>query len=724
MRRRAKAPTIVFAAGGGGSREAGAAFGARLAISCLGLAAFLTALLAGAATAGAADGCPNAELRTGLAAGLPDCRAYEMVSPLDKGNDLLPGAPARASLDGNAFEYEAFGAFAGTESSNHSNQYIGWRSPSGWGTEALNPYSRPELLAAYFTNNAFFEFTADLTKGVLLSGHDPNDKSGDFSEDQKRLYLRTKSGPTFTPLTPTVSSPGLFSSGPRYGGSSADMSRIFLESPEPAEPLTPDAPSFATEAYEWHEGDFSLIGTLPNGEVAPGGALIGQGAGGVSDSREAVSGDGTQVVLTMGSPGQLYLREDGEPKLISGSQVPGEEGTPAPHGATFMGSRSADGKKLSTIYFASPDALTDGADADPSVTNANELYAYDVETEELSFLTVRTNPEARPSASVYTSWIAASQSGDYVYFVAAGALTPGTSVGGKKELYLWHKGELTALGPMPNPPSGSNRAALNPAGTRLLVLSDSRLAPEGPAGPLDQAYFYDALANKWTCISCSRTGATTEPAFLRFWMTGYAGLRGVSYRARTLSSDGSRAFFETAERLVPRDGNGGADVYEWRDGRANLLSSGRDPSGAHFLDASPDGRDVFIATREQLVPEDKDAFTDVYDIREGGGFLYQAPVPCSGDSCQGTPGAAREWSSPGSARLSGTGNAKERRRARCAKPRKARAKKGAKGRKHGAKKAGASAAKAKRRCAKRHRAKKRKAAARHRAGAKGRGGNR
>jgi hypothetical protein len=115
--------------------------------------------------------------------------------------------------------------------------------------------------------------------------------------------------------------------------------------------------------YEWHNGLVQIVSRMENGEVAPEGATAGGGAAETGGIKGAISGDGSQIVLSSGSwfSKQLYLRENGKTKLISASQVEGEEGTPAPDGATYMGSASADGEKLSTIFFASPDLLTDDA---------------------------------------------------------------------------------------------------------------------------------------------------------------------------------------------------------------------------------------------------------------------------------------------------------------------------------------------------------------------------
>jgi hypothetical protein len=68
-----------------------------------------------------------------------------------------------------------------------------------------------------------------------------------------------------------------------------------------------------------------------------------------------------------------------------------------------------------------------------------------------------------------------------------------------------------------------------------------------------------------------------------------------------------------------------------------LLSSGRSPAGARFVDASADGADVYLITEESLVGTDPGSI-DLYDAREGGGFPEPAkPIACVGDACQILP---------------------------------------------------------------------------------------
>ena len=118
----------------------------------------------------------------------------------------------------------------------------------------------------------------------------------------------------------------------------------------------------------------------------------------------------------------------------------------------------------------------------------------------------------------------------------------------------------------------------------------------------------------------------------------------------------------TAEPLVERDTNGISDAYvfDTHTGEPHLLSSGTDPSPSYFLDASADGRDAFIATKQPLLGWDTDGSRDVYDVRIGGGFPEPAPViaPCNGDGCK--PGASPPppASPQASATVEGPGNRK------------------------------------------------------------------
>src|SRR5205085_10405699 len=90
--------------------------------------------------------CPNQQFRIGSSAPLPECRAFEMVSPVDKnGGDIatqksIKGFPASldvSATDGETVTYSSSTAFAGASSSPFVSQYIADRTSSGWNSRAV-----------------------------------------------------------------------------------------------------------------------------------------------------------------------------------------------------------------------------------------------------------------------------------------------------------------------------------------------------------------------------------------------------------------------------------------------------------------------------------------------------------------------------------------------------------------------------------------------------------
>ena len=128
----------------------------------LAIAAF-TLLAAGTLTATPAlaaegEGCPNEQLRhesnlnpataEPFSASLPECRAYEMVTPLDKQNHsaltLKEGEPPIAAGDGGRIEWEGQGDYAGAENYQvqafgPTNPYIATRTSTEWVTRSNLP---------------------------------------------------------------------------------------------------------------------------------------------------------------------------------------------------------------------------------------------------------------------------------------------------------------------------------------------------------------------------------------------------------------------------------------------------------------------------------------------------------------------------------------------------------------------------------------------------------
>lgn len=88
------------------------------------------------------------------------------------------------------------------------------------------------------------------------------------------------------------------------------------------------------------------------------------------------------------------------------------------------------------------------------------------------------------------------------------------------------------------------------------------------------------------------------------------------------SADGSHVFFESSERIAGEDLDSQQDVYDWSDGTAVLASRGlggvNGPFNALYAGSSADGGAVFVATEERLdAVLDIDEAQDVYARIDG-----------------------------------------------------------------------------------------------------------
>jgi Tol biopolymer transport system component len=89
---------------------------------------------------------------------------------------------------------------------------------------------------------------------------------------------------------------------------------------------------------------------------------------------------------------------------------------------------------------------------------------------------------------------------------------------------------------------------------------------------------------------------------------------------RAASSSGARVFFVTTEALVIGDANIANDVYQWQGGAPSLVTSGSLCCGSTFDAASADGTMVVFTTAEKLdLVADTDGSADVYEQEIGGG---------------------------------------------------------------------------------------------------------
>jgi len=154
--------------------------------------------------------CPNDALRFEAAALLPDCRAYEMVSPVDKnGGDIysLADEYVQAAPDGDALTYTTLPSFAGQPNAFTQNQYLASRGGGGWSNEGLHTpvAGGPAGIFAMGLVREFMAFTPDLCDAWLLDPQTPPPTIDGQPED-RNLYRRDNCEPGLGGFEPLVDS--------------------------------------------------------------------------------------------------------------------------------------------------------------------------------------------------------------------------------------------------------------------------------------------------------------------------------------------------------------------------------------------------------------------------------------------------------------------------------------------------------------------------------------
>jgi hypothetical protein len=610
------------------------------------------------------DSCSNNSSRIGAGSFLPDCRAYEMVSPLDKaGGDIrVPAAPQgqpavleQGSESGNRLAYGSVRSFGDAASAPFTSQYIARRIEGrAWETHSINPpRGRPIFGAKDQFDTEFKAFSANLCDAWLTTYAEPPLGPG-AEAGYSNLYRRTDElcsadGKAHYEALAPLGEPEGMPPGPDFLPQLVDVSTdgkhaLFTANGR----LTEEGTKGPRQVYEHVRGaGLRFVCELPEG----GGPVSGSCAGGSSTlaaqegaGQRAISDDGQGIFWSVPgtAEGKIYLR-------IGGAQT----------SAISKTGEEESGTSKSWFWGASGDGSIAIFGTSPSADNA-DLYEFDVDTETTQLI-----------AHGVRGVMGISEDAGRVYFASSKAIAGSgkNSVGdeaveGAPNLYLHEAGEgdgstdfIATLadadlgGAVSNVEYLKHTSRVTPDGAHAAFVS---LAPltgydnkdAGSSQPTDQVYRYDADTDKLLCVSCNPSGARPEgSARIPPWQTG-------RQAARILSDDGARLYFESADELAPRDSNGQIDVYQWEapgvggcdegdadfslesGGCLELVSSGQSPLDSRFVDASTSGNDVFFATVASLLPQDF-GLVDIYDARVGGGLPIPPvpPPPCEGDTC-------------------------------------------------------------------------------------------
>jgi hypothetical protein len=585
--------------------------------------------------------CPNEAFRTGLSAHLPDCRAYELVTPVDKGGSQEPfeynseiGAPipdVHAGEDGAHIVLEGstvhWGSGVGAGDSPYFFSRVagrGWTMTSG----APQPASGIASLLPQV-------YSGDLSQWAFESRYAPSPAT----QSEKVEY---EVGPPGGPYTTVASLPRTETGA--WVATSASGSKMVFETSDHSLLGKSTGTRSGDDLYEYTaQGGLRQLNV--SGEsattICSGGAAVVQGReannggeyGGGSQltgtvtNLNTVSSDGSRVFFYAGSPscsgGDLYVRVDGSQTFDIGPY-------------NFIG-----GNEQGTVLLLE--------------NSSGELFGYDSETGKLE-----------PQADTEKAML----------------------------------GELGFLGiPYQAEPRGGE-AFFHP---RYTYWSSGRedetrgftrnLQGEPSNGKNGQVYRYDNVEHLVECVSCA-SSYDPEPKQPAFLQSAFGqSLLSPYPLLRTTSADGRYAFFTTPSALLPQDIDGEAainsepietgehhdvkgttsvssDIYEWRaagvdscehaQGCLSLITDGRGGYLNILLGSAEEGREVFIYTRSKLVSQDVDTAGDIYAVRVDGGFAPPSPRPteCEGDACS-TPPPAPNDATPSSLTFNGMGNAIE-----------------------------------------------------------------
>jgi Tol biopolymer transport system component len=632
--------------------------------------------------------CPNESVRAQQhATALPGCRAYEQVSPAEKGSgDIVgDGETNIAAADGEAITFDSrtsFGDTVGSGVSGHTT-FLARRRASGWTAHAIDPTPNPASIQTSIDETWVPLFSEDLGH-ALVWAYDLPGVEGD-TPDRKNIYLEDTASRALEPIT-AFHRPGerlctnglvppqcdylpyfllefLVPEAGNFSGLSADGEHVLFST---GAALLPEDENGARDLYEWDHGALRLADYLPDG------SLPSAGAEGASSQiyRGGISADGSRALFrSAGSGGnpQLYMRIDHHrTDLVTESENPSFAGEAEGVTLEYM---TPDGKN---VFFTTSSPLLS------EDTNAGvALYRWTAgpEPEHESNLTLISQVEQlsppAPGGSLGASFIGSSADGQVAYFATSSA-----------KLFVWDHGiskmisndvfaasnrSLSPAATASEPGSGR----VSPNGRWLAFISNVTLNADGNLGltgrfihdpttgeGLFEIYLYDLRENTLTCASCPSGSAaanvTVTPSVTKQQVT--LAFQGI--RPRFLADDGT-VFFSSPEKLVPGDVNGVADTYQYDPavGKPQLISTGGGKAPAMFTDASPSGHDVFFVTRQQLVGSDTDSLVDLYDARTDGGFaeLPPSPPPCVGDSCRPPASSSPAALAPGSV-TAGPGN--------------------------------------------------------------------
>jgi hypothetical protein len=627
--------------------------------------------------------CPGGtESSPGFRAWLPDCRAYELVSPAF-GAGAIAGPVHRYAwplLDGSQVLAESFGAFAGTEelgqvATETGEIYDFSRGDGGWVAEPQDPPSTlyPFRLlddsdARNVRRSGDPARSVWLVPGPLGLGEE---REQSWTKKNNALYVVREGRGVFSVVGPAVAPGHVVTPEADFSfvdGVSSDVGKVVFtvrpafgqlwpgDSTVEKDPAPTEAEEHGSSLYEYVRGGAGeavgepvLVG-VSNVGVGPwvsGAVHRNEGADLLSDcgiDYDGMSAAGEDVFFTAvheeGCAGsqpavnEVYARIGGARTVkISGS---GE--------AEYVGA-SEDGEK---VFFV----------------EGGDLFEYDLGSE-----------HAVVVGSEVTGGVGVARDGSRVYFDSERVLEGphGEALANANGEAAGEAGAANVYVCDTNTGAVAFVAAADDVGTTDLSRDGEFFVFEDAAdlkgtgdeeSTVSQVFEYDAVTGGVVRVSegqqvaggyyCPRTGVVTGFDCDGNTSDGGDVPRLVEGPGTSVAEDGT-VVFTSVLGLTPSATDGrGENVYEFESGQVYVISPGDEASSATYqgggrrlfgIDES--GDDVFFSSGDSLVPQDTDTQSSWYDARVDGGFPGPVASPeCVGESCQGSGPSSPVLSSP------------------------------------------------------------------------------
>ena len=543
--------------------------------------------------------------------GLPDGRGWEMVSPVSSDGAeaealTREGGAVQAAASGGAMAFVADGPMGSEGEVQGSRnpeftQVIAVRTAGGWVSQDISTpnMAGSGILAGYPPEYQLFSESLALAllqpfpgapsasawaepalsppesqaeKQLASEGHNYQEKTP-YERDDAAIEPQTSEAASYAAASANgavMGNPGFLAvvdeadalgvlgtkpaSGPWFGGGASSGVELLSGTPDLGHVVLRSYRA-APGLYEWSlQSGLQPVSVLPDGEQASEVTLGGPTG---SDVNHAISDDGTRVFWTTvrREEAHLYVRDSHSGETLQLDKVLSGAGAGTPD-ATFQ-SASADGSR---VFFTDTQRLTANSQAGiVAGVPRPDLYVFELNQGTPLSGTLRDlTPEGMEgeSADVLVSGaghglgggvLGASEDGDYVYFVANGALAPGASQGdcttaqegtaGRRcNLYVlhfdgsgWEPARLIGVLANEDAPDWGGvgspgdpaymTARVSPDGRYLAFMSRERLTgydnedqtSKTPGERIDEEVFlYDAASETLTCASCEPSGERPE----------------------------------------------------------------------------------------------------------------------------------------------------------------------------------------------------------------------